>query len=197
MSKAFRGFRALWLLVPAVLLVACGYADPTAKPPGPAATVAETTPTPVAGSDSFSEGADKKPVKFPDGLQYVNLKNGTGPRAEANQTATVQYTLFLSNGQKLDSSRDAGGQPAEIPLSTSGGVLPGFVEGVTGMQVGGRRRIIVPPNLGFTDAQSRPPQVPANATLVFIVELVNVAAPTPSPSPGASPAPSPSPSPSG
>ena len=193
MSKGLRRFRALWVLVPALLLVACGYADPTAKPRGPAATVAETTPTPVAGADSFSEGANKKPVKFPDGLQYVNIKNGTGARAEANATATVQYTLFLSNGQKLDSSRDAGGQAAEIPLSTSGGVLPGFVEGVTGMQVGGKRRIIVPPNLGFTDAQSRPPQIPANATLIFIVELTNVTAPSPSPSPGASPAPSASP----
>jgi FKBP-type peptidyl-prolyl cis-trans isomerase len=193
MSKGFRRFRALGLLVPAVLLVACGYADPTAKPPGPQATVAATTPTPVAGSDNFSDGANGKVVKFPDGLQYVNIKQGTGPRAQANETATVQYTLFLSNGQKLDSSRDAGGQPAQIPLSTSGGVLPGFVEGVTGMQVGGKRRITVPPNLGFTDANSRPPEIPANATLVFIVELTNVSAASPSPSAGASPAPSASP----
>jgi peptidylprolyl isomerase len=193
MPKGFRRFRALWLLAPALLLVACGYADPTAKPPGPQATVAETTPTPVAGADSFSEGANRKPVKFPDGLQYVNLKNGTGARAEANATATVQYTLFTSDGKKLDSSRDAGGQAAEIPLSTSGGVIPGFVEGVTGMQVGGKRRIIVPPNLGFTDPQSRPPGIPANATLVFIVELTNVTAASPSPSAGASPAPSASP----
>jgi FKBP-type peptidyl-prolyl cis-trans isomerase len=192
MSRGFRRrLRALGLLAPAVLLVACGYSDPTAKPPGPAATVAATTPTPVAGADTFSEGANKKVVKFPDGLQYATIKTGTGPRAQSSQTATVQYTVFLTNGQKLDSSRDAGGQPAQIPLSTSSGVLPGFVEGVAGMQVGGKRRITVPPNLGFTDPNSRPSQVPANATLVFIVELTNISATSPSPSAGASPSPSP------
>jgi FKBP-type peptidyl-prolyl cis-trans isomerase len=148
----------------------CGYADPSASQAGPLAVVpAYTSP----GQDQFSDGLDKTPVKFPDGLQYVDLKTGSGVQAKQGDQVQVQYTLFTTDGNKLQSSRGTG-SPVQLTLSTgSSGGIPGFVEGVVGMHTGGRRRLVVPPSLGY-GAQGQPPQIPPNATLVFIVELVSV-----------------------
>ena len=86
------------------------------------------------------------------------------------------------------------GQPFQLTLDTSlKQAIPGFVEGVTGMRAGGRRRLVIPPALGY-GAQGQPPQIPANATLVFIVEVESVEPPAPTPTPSAA-APTPSPSP--
>src|SRR6266487_2988119 len=92
----------------ALLVTACGYPDPSPDN-GPVATTATTTPTPVAGADEFNDGAGRTPVKFPDGLQVLDLKTGDGPTVPAGASVSVQYTGWLaSNGQKFDSSRDRG-----------------------------------------------------------------------------------------
>jgi FKBP-type peptidyl-prolyl cis-trans isomerase len=165
-----------------LLLAACGYPDATASS-GPAATTEQTTPTPLAGADSFSEGAGIEPTTFPDGLKWINLKVGTGPMATRGDVVRVHYTGWLANGTKFDSSRDSG-QPFDVTLG-QGQTVQGFEEGILGMQVGGRRRIIIPPALGYGD-QGQPPTIPPKSTLDFTVELVAItghASPSPSPSP--------------
>jgi FKBP-type peptidyl-prolyl cis-trans isomerase len=181
-----------------LLVASCGYPDP-APERGPSASVGETTPPPSAGADDFNEGSDKTPVKFPDGLQYIDLKVGSGATVQPGASVNVQYTGWLaSNGQKFDSSRDRGGQTlcailadVQQPQGDCTPVIPGWNEGVPGMKVGGRRKITMPPALGYGDQGTGP--IPANSTLVFTVELVSIAA-QPSPGPAGAAAPSPSPS---
>jgi peptidylprolyl isomerase len=146
------------------------------------------TPSPSAspspGGDDFNAGKDLPVVTLPDGLKYIDLADGTGAQPAKGDTISVQYTLWLSNGTKVQSSRDPGGQPASFQIGV-GAVIPGWDEAVITMKVGGKRKLIVPPDLGY-GAQGQPPAIPANATLVFAVELLSTA-PTPSPSPSPSP----------
>jgi FKBP-type peptidyl-prolyl cis-trans isomerase len=166
----------------ALLLVACGYPDPVAST-GSAATTTQTTPTPAAGADDFNEGASKQVITLPDGLKYINLRTGDGALATASSTVRVHYTGWLASGKKFDSSRDRG-QPFDVALG-QGQVIAGWDEGIPGMKVGGRRKLIIPPALAYKD-QGSPPTIPPNATLTFTVELLAVTAAT-SPSPSASP----------
>jgi peptidylprolyl isomerase len=107
----------------------------------------------------------------PSGLKYTDLVVGEGPSPQTGQTAVVHYTGTLTNGTKFDSSRDRG-QPLEFPLGR-GSVIKGWDEGVATMKVGGRRRLVIPPALGYGPA-GRPPTIPPNSTLVFDVELLGV-----------------------
>ncbi len=176
-------FRTAAVLGGLLSLSACGYPDPTPNQ-GPQAGVQAATPTPSPGADSFSTGADQTPVKYPDGLQYVDVKAGTGAQVKKGDQISVQYTGWLSNGTKFDSSRDRK-TPFDLAIG-AGQVIPGWDEGVPGMKVGGIRRLVIPPALAY-GAQGSPPTIPANSTLVFLVEVVADKGPAPSPSPSASP----------
>lgn len=105
------------------------------------------------------------------GLKYTDLVVGTGPSPQPGQTAVVHYTGTLTSGTKFDSSRDKG-QPYSFVLGADR-VIKGWDEGVATMKVGGRRRLVVPPALGYGAAGS-PPLIPGGATLVFDVELLDV-----------------------
>lgn len=105
------------------------------------------------------------------GLQYHDTAAGTGAEARAGQQVSVHYTGWLTNGKKFDSSRDRG-QPFVFPLG-AGRVIAGWDEGVATMKVGGKRRLIIPANLGY-GARGAPPLIPANAVLIFDVELLGV-----------------------
>jgi FKBP-type peptidyl-prolyl cis-trans isomerase len=111
-----------------------------------------------------------KPVTTPDGLQYTDDQVGTGAVAEAGKNVSVHYTGWLMNGTKFDSSRDRG-QPFSFPLG-AGRVIKGWDEGVAGMRVGGKRTLIIPPDLGYGSRATGP--IPANSTLKFEVELLDV-----------------------
>jgi FKBP-type peptidyl-prolyl cis-trans isomerase FkpA len=107
----------------------------------------------------------------PKGLKIEELKKGTGAVAESGKTVSVNYTGWLTDGKKFDSSFDHG-QPFEFRLGT-GQVIPGWDKGVAGMKVGGKRKLIIPPDLGY-GANGAGGVIPPNATLVFEVELLAV-----------------------
>lgn len=182
--------RVLLILVSACVLAACGYPQVAGGTQSPVAGEAQPQPSPSAGQFSFSDGAKLPLVKLPDGLQYADIKVGTGDVATKGTSVNMDYTGWLSNGQKFDASADHGTTGFDFTIGNSS-VIPGWEEGIPGMKVGGLRRLVIPPTLGY-GAQGQPPTIPANATLVFVVRL-NKVTPAPSPSPSA-PAPSPSPS---
>ncbi len=105
------------------------------------------------------------------GLQYEELTEGTGATAEAGQNVSVHYTGWLTDGQKFDSSKDRN-QPFEFSLG-AGMVIRGWDEGVQGMKVGGKRKLTIPPQLGY-GARGAGGVIPPNATLVFEIELLDV-----------------------
>ena len=109
----------------------------------------------------------------------VDVRVGTGAEAILGRAALVNYTGWLysttapdNKGTRFDSSLDPGRQPLVIN-SLGSGVIQGFSMGVQGMRVGGLRRVVIPPNLGYGSAGS-PPQIPGNATLLFEIELLAV-----------------------
>ncbi len=112
--------------------------------------------------------AGENVVTTSSGLKYVDLVAGTGPSPAPTDIVTVHYTGTLDNGTVFDASRNHGG-PVSFPLN---GVIKGWTEGVGSMKVGGVRKLIIPPNLGYGDKAVGP--IPANSTLTFIVELVEI-----------------------
>ena len=104
-------------------------------------------------------------------LVIEDIVVGTGAEAKSGDTVTVHYTGWLTDGTKFDSSVDAG-QPFQFPLG-QGYVIQGWDEGVAGMKVGGKRKLIIPPDMGY-GATGAGGVIPPNATLVFEVELVSI-----------------------
>ena len=121
---------------------------------------------------SASLGVDTtKMTKASSGLWYTDVSPGQGDSAMPGRTVTVHYTGWLPDGTKFDSSRDRG-QPFSFPIG-AGQVIPGWDEGVAGMKIGGRRKLVIPANLGYGD-MGAPPVIPPGATLVFDVELLDL-----------------------
>lgn len=115
---------------------------------------------------------DEKIITTPSGLGYVDLVAGTGSEAQKGQRVKVHYTGWLKDGRKFDSSVDRG-QPFEFPLG-AGRVIKGWDEGVAGMKVGGKRKLVIPPALGYGE-RGAGGVIPPNAELTFEVELLGIA----------------------
>jgi FKBP-type peptidyl-prolyl cis-trans isomerase len=122
----------------------------------------------MAASEKESNAQE---VTTPSGLKYVDQVVGTGDVAVTGKTASVHYTGWLENGKKFDSSVDRG-QPFSFPLG-AGRVIKGWDEGVQGMKVGGKRKLTIPSDLGYGSSGAGG-VIPANATLIFDVELLGV-----------------------
>ncbi len=122
---------------------------------------AQGGPPPVSG----------QPTPTPSGLEYIDITPGTGPEARQGQQVTVHYTGWLTNGTKFDSSVDRN-NPFTFALGRAQ-VIKGWDTGVAGMRVGGKRRLIIPPDLGY-GARGAAGVIPPNATLIFDVELLGV-----------------------
>ena len=105
------------------------------------------------------------------GLKYETLKEGNGAEAKGGATVSVHYTGTLENGEKFDSSRDPGKSPFSFTIGVSS-VIKGWHEGVAGMRVGERRKLIIPTELAY--GATGKGSIPANATLIFDIELISV-----------------------
>ena len=129
----------------------------------------------MAFDDSASAQSAPQPVTTSSGLQVIDTKVGTGASPRTNQTAVVHYTGWLYEngvkGKKFDSSVDRN-EPFEFPVG-AGRVIRGWDEGVASMKIGGKRTLIVPPQLGY-GARGAGGAIPPNATLIFDVELLGV-----------------------
>jgi FKBP-type peptidyl-prolyl cis-trans isomerase len=133
----------------------------------------------LACSKKVDEVADKfKPSEgeaLPPGpatLQTKDVVVGTGKEAHMGDTVKVLYTGTLMNGRKFDSTHDRGDEPAEFKLE-AGGLIKGWLDGMSGMKVGGKRELIIPSDLGYGPG-GHPPDIPGNAGLKFEIELVSV-----------------------
>ncbi len=121
-----------------------------------------------AGSGQVSNA---EMVTTASGLQYQDILVGSGAAAKSGDTVSVHYTGTLADGSKFDSSLDRG-TPFEFTIG-AGRVIKGWEEGLLGMNVGGKRRLIIPPDLGYGPA-GYPPVIPQNATLYFDIELLAI-----------------------
>ena len=110
-------------------------------------------------------------VTTPSGLKFEDLHAGSGAAASSGQKAKVHYTGWLTTGEKFDSSVDRN-DPFEFTLG-AGEVIKGWDEGVAGMKIGGKRRLTIPPALGY-GARGAGGVIPPNAELIFEVELLGL-----------------------
>lgn len=180
---ALGGFLAILVIVVAVILIAQGGdggGDQAAV--GPDCSTESSISTDTSTKPKV-EVPDEEP---PDELECVDVVVGDGATAEEGDQVTVQYVgVNFDDGKQFDASWDSG-QPFPFQLG-SGSVIPGWDEGVVGMKVGGRRELIIPPDLAY-GAQGSPPAIKPNSTLVFVVDLLDVQ-PAPAGSTGTAPPP--------
>jgi peptidylprolyl isomerase len=146
----------------------------TAGSISPSAQIAAVSPATPAPSKSIAmDNAEKQDVAITtaSGLKYVEIVEGAGDLPKTGQTVSVHYTGTLESGKKFDSSRDRN-QAFEFQIG-EGQVIKGWDEGLSTMKVGGRRKLIIPAELGY-GARGAGSVIPPNATLVFDVELLKI-----------------------
>jgi peptidylprolyl isomerase len=171
MNSRQRSLSVLALVAGLGLLVTLAAAcDSEGEEASPTPTVRGTQApgTPSAGGPPAVSG---EPTTTASGLQFIDVEVGSGDSPQTGQTVVVNYTGWLADGTKFDSSLDSG-QPFSFTIGI-GKVIKGWDEGVASMKLGGKRRLIIPPDLGY-GANGYPPIIPGNAQLIFDVELLEI-----------------------
>jgi peptidylprolyl isomerase len=132
--------------------------------------------TPAADGGEMTQGppaVSGEPITTGSGLQFIDIEQGSGDAPKASQTVVVHYTGWVeSDGTKFDSSVDRG-TPFSFTIG-EGQVIKGWDEGLATMQVGGKRRLIIPPDLAYGETGAGGGSIPPNATLIFDVELLEI-----------------------
>jgi peptidylprolyl isomerase len=136
-----------------------------------AAPAAPTQPPKTSAKAKMTVATVGKTVTTPSGLRYIDLVVGKGPMPKAGQTISVLYTGKLTDGKIFDSTSTRNNEPFETPIGV-GQVIKGWDEGMLTMRVGGKRRLTIPPNLGYGSVAEGP--IPANSTLIFDVQLLAI-----------------------
>jgi len=141
-------------------------------PPSGAAADGAASAAPPAPTASVADVSSTSPPSQPaaDQVQSTVLKAGSGAAARPGDYVVVNYVGRLTDGTEFDSSLRPGRQPFDFTLGR-GAVIKGWDQGLVGMRVGERRRLVIPPDLAY-GASGQPPVIPPNATLVFEVELM-------------------------
>jgi peptidylprolyl isomerase len=124
-----------------------------------------------------------QPTTFPDGLQFITISEGTSAQPVKDDVVTVNYTGWVQGGKLFDSSLNSGRTPFTFVIGR-GNVIQGWDEGISMMKVGGKYRLVIPPDLAYLDIPNG--SIPAGSTLIFDIDLISTANQTPS----ATPAPS-------
>jgi FKBP-type peptidyl-prolyl cis-trans isomerase len=164
----------------AVFVAACGDDEEESSAPQETATAtAEPATVGEVDAEAISQDLTEKPeVAQPSGdppteLQTVDIVKGKGKAAKAGDTVSVQYVgNAWSTGTQFDASWDRGTEPFTFPLG-AGQVIPGWDQGVAGMKKGGRRLLVIPPDLAYGD-QSPSPDIGPGETLIFVVDLEKI-----------------------
>jgi peptidylprolyl isomerase len=143
----------------------------TARSSAPVQTATAPAPAPSAPTPTEMPKMTGNVISTPSGLKYTDIREGTGASPKTGQVAVVHYTGWLTDGTKFDSSVDRG-EPFKFPVGM-GNVIKGWDEGVATMKVGGKRKLIIPPSLGY-GARGAGGVIPPNAELVFEVELLDI-----------------------
>ena len=181
--RRIRPFALLFAVATVLVVAGCGSSSnsssssSTSKAAAAASTITGPSVTDTTGTYPVNPALTKKPViKLPTGpapkkLVIKDLVPGTGRKVVSGDPLVVRYVGELyKNGKQFDASWDR--KPNTFPVSIGlGQVIPGWDKGLIGMRVGGRRELIIPPSLGYGAAGS-PPSIPANAPLVFVIDLL-------------------------
>ncbi len=157
----------------AVLVVGCGSDSSTTSPSTAASTEEAATPKEAESTKKKTKPTVAVPKGAPPkSLEVKDLEEGTGVTAKSGDVVKVNYVgVNYKTGKEFDASWSRG-EPFIFTLG-AGEVIPGWDQGIEGMKVGGRRELIIPPELGYGSAGS-PPVIPPNETLVFVVDLESV-----------------------
>jgi peptidylprolyl isomerase len=179
----FRRLLMLLALVSLLGIAACGDDDDGGGSQGADTateeqdTGSETATSPQDAEEALKDTSTKPQIPKPTGspprrLEVEDIVKGSGPAAKQGTTVIVNYVgMNFSNGREFDSSWETG-QPFPVQLGANS-VIPGWEKGLLGMKAGGRRKLTIPPELGY-GPEGYPPDIPPNETLVFVVDAVSV-----------------------
>jgi len=167
-KRSLQQFQALLIVVAVIAVASAAWAvspTPTAAPAG-----AVNTSNPDIKNNAAAKAAEPKLITTKSGLKYADLEVGTGTEVKTGMLVLVDYEGRLANGEKFDSSYDRR-EPFSFKIGASQ-VIQGWEEGVIGMKVGGKRKLVIPPDLAYGEAGA-PPRIPPNATLTFEVKVLD------------------------
>ena len=179
MDSPLRRVLTLIAVVAVLGVASCGDDDENGDGGADTATQAETTtePSPADAEEALKDTSTKPVIPKPTGtpprkLAKEDIVKGRGPGAKPGDTVVVHYVgMNFSNGMEFDASWDAG-QPFPVELG-AGSVIPGWEQGLVGIRAGGRRKLTIPPELGY-GPDGYPPDIPPNETLVFVIDAISV-----------------------